>query len=328
MTAQASLLIPTYNEEADIEECLACIERQDVGPEALEVIVIDGGSPDRTVERARARAAAARFGRFRVIQNPQRRTAAGLSLALPDVTTPIVVRVDARSRIPNEYVRAVSTLLDERRDVGVVGGAQVPFDGQHGTVASGIARALSNRFTTGLSRYRRSSVSGPADTVWMGAFRTEDLRKVGGWDSSHGINEDYELSSRFLAAGYKVWFDASLRSGYVPRRNLSALASQYYAYGQSKGGAWAAGKRPAPRQIAVLALPLVGGAAAVLAARRVGVLPTAAASVAGLLVIDHVGAPSRPAPLDVRVASVTATITFGAAWLTGVVTGWRRTMVR
>ncbi|MGH9181740.1 MAG: glycosyltransferase, partial [Acidimicrobiales bacterium] len=225
--ARATVLIPTRNEEADLAGCIACVRAQDVGAAALEVIVVDGMSTDATVSLVRAAAATAGFARFSLIANPDVRTAAGLTRALGEVTTPIVVRVDARSRIPPGYVRVVCDTLDRRPEVGVVGGAQVPVDGGAGTVPSGIARALSNRYTTGLSRYRRRVGSGITDTVWMGAFRTDELRALGGWDRDHGINEDYELNQRYRDDGRLVWFEATLRSGYVPRRDLASLARQY-----------------------------------------------------------------------------------------------------
>ncbi|MEY2458604.1 MAG: succinoglycan biosynthesis protein ExoA [Acidimicrobiaceae bacterium] len=327
MTTIATVLIPAFNEEDDIEECLECVARQSVGADALDVLLIDGQSTDRTVARATGFAAAAGFASFRVVENAARRTAAGLSLGLDLVTTPLVVRVDARSRIQPSYVVGIRDVLDSRPEVGVVGGAQVPLDRETSTVASGIARALSNRLTTGLSRYRRSPISGPADTVWMGAFRAGDLRKVGGWDRDHGINEDYELNARFADAGYVIWFEASLRSGYVPRRDLPALARQYYSFGESKGQAWAGGRRPAPRQVALLAIPLVGGFVALLSIRRAGLLPTAAVGVAALLAVDGVGGPPGPVPLTTRAASAAATVTFSGAWFAGVVGGWFRSRV-
>ncbi len=322
MTATVTVLVPVFNEARDIEDCIACIAAQDIGTAALEVFVIDGGSSDDTVALATARAEDAGFGCFAVLDNPERRTAPALARGLAAATTDHVVRVDARSRIPAHYVRTVVDVLAHRPDVGVVGGAQVPVDRSSSTVAAGIARALSNKFTTGLGRYRRSDASGPADTVWMGAFRTADLRRVGGWDPSHGINEDYELNERFRAAGFVVWFEGSLRSGYVPRPDLPSLARQYLAYGRSKGAAWRGGARPAPRQVALLVAPFAAGAAAVVATRRFGLVPTVLAGVAALFAIDEVGGPRRPATLAVRVASASATVTFSSAWLAGVAEGW------
>lgn len=48
-----SIIIPTYNEEKNIEQCLAAIFGQDYPKELLEVIIIDNYSEDRTIELAK-----------------------------------------------------------------------------------------------------------------------------------------------------------------------------------------------------------------------------------------------------------------------------------
>jgi glycosyltransferase involved in cell wall biosynthesis len=311
------VIIPTFNEEADIEACLSCVAHQDAGPETIEVVIADGRSSDRTVARAEAFAREASFERVVIVPNDARRAAAGLSLALSHATAPIVVRVDARSRIPECYVRKVVEVLQRRPEVGVVGGAQVPLDRQVGTIGSGVAR-----YTTGLSRYRFSATSGAADTVWMGAFRTEQLRSLGGWRSDHGINEDYELNERYRAARYVVWYEATLRSGYQPRPGLRPLARQYFSFGRSKGASWAGGATPAPRQVVLMAAPPLVAAGAVLVSRHVGVVRAMTALVLGMFALDEAGARRYPSTAPVRLASVAATLTFAGSWWTGVVSGW------
>ena len=321
MNLVASVLIPALEEEADIAECLRHVATQDVGAAALEVIVADACSHDRTVEVASAAAAELGFGRFVIVTNPQRRTAAGLNAALLAATTPIVVRVDARSRIPRDYVTRTRAVLADRPEVGVVGGAQVPVDRGGGPIAAGIARALSNGVTTGFSRYRRASSSGPSDTVWMGVFRADELRSLGGWNEAIALNEDFELNERYRSNGQQVWFDAALRSRYVPRPDLRALAQQYFRFGRVKGTWWARGRRVSARHAAlVLAPPALG--IAVLAGARRHPVATAVIVAAGTGSVDHVGNRGKPATPAIRCAAVAATATFATSWWVGVVAGW------
>lgn len=319
---QASVLIPTLNEAGAIEACIERVAAQDIGPAALEVILVDGCSGDGTVDVATGAASRHGFGRFAVVPNPAQRTAAGLHTALGHVSTPYVVRVDARSRIPPNYVSTVTATLSARPEVGVVGGAQVPIMSEGSPVASGIARALSNRLTTGLSRYRRSSRSGPADTVWMGAFRTEELHGLGGWDPQYGVNEDFELNQRYVAAGRVVWFDAALRSGYVPRRDLLALSQQYRSYGRAKGRAWARGTRPQPRQLVLLIGPVLATGLVCWSVRRFGAVASLVGLVVTALAVDHLGAERSPASALVRASSMLATGVYTTSWWLGVIEGW------
>lgn len=47
-----SIVVPTYNEEKNIERCLLALCNQSIPREDLEIIVVDGGSTDRTREIA------------------------------------------------------------------------------------------------------------------------------------------------------------------------------------------------------------------------------------------------------------------------------------
>ena len=52
-----SVIIPTYNRREVILECLRDLDRQTLAPERMEIVVIDDGSPDGTLEAVRAAAA-------------------------------------------------------------------------------------------------------------------------------------------------------------------------------------------------------------------------------------------------------------------------------
>lgn len=52
-TPRVSIIVPTYNEEANIKKCLESIFIQSYPEKELEVIVVDDNSTDRTVEIAR-----------------------------------------------------------------------------------------------------------------------------------------------------------------------------------------------------------------------------------------------------------------------------------
>ena len=221
-----TVVIPARNEEADIAGCIDALGAQDYPLEDVQLIVVDAGSEDETRARVQEAAAPHRFREVLVLDNPARRTSVGLNLGLGRARGALLARVDARSRIPPGYLRACEALLEGHPEIGVVGGSQVAIPRSSRPVDVGIAGALRNRWATGMSRYRRASVSGPSDTVWMGFFRSDDLRALGGWAEAVALNEDYELNSRYRAAGRIVWFDASLRSGYLPRTSLGELSLQ------------------------------------------------------------------------------------------------------
>ncbi len=102
----------------------------------------------------------------------------------------------------------------------------------------------------GGSPYRAGGASGPTDTVYLGAFRTDDLLAVGGWDERFPTNQDFDLNRRLGSDG-AVWFDASLRSGYLPAVDRSgavaavpAVRSWKVRYWRPRGDAPSGGSGP------------------------------------------------------------------------------------
>jgi succinoglycan biosynthesis protein ExoA len=316
-----TVIIPVLNEERDIAGCIEALAGQDYPLGRIEVIVVDGSSVDNTVSAVLTTAAECHISPVRVLANPRARTSSSLNIGLQNASGSIVARVDARSRLQPGYLTTTVRVLQRRPEVGVVGGSQLAMPRTEKPLDIGIARALRNRWTTGLSRHRRSRVSGPADTVWMGVFRASQLRGLGGWPEHIAINEDYELNGRFRAAGFVVWFESALQSGYLPRRDLNGIARQYFYFGRAKGTLWARGMRIAARHWILLFAPIIIACMGGVTIKRFGVEVSTLTLTAVLLCIDAIGSDGR-AGLVVRLWSVTTMLTCGMAWWFGTVIGY------
>jgi pimeloyl-ACP methyl ester carboxylesterase len=184
---------------------------------------------------------------------------------------------------------------------------------------------LRNRWLLGNAGYRRPGASGPVDTVYLGAFRREELLELGGYDERLDANEDFEVCGRYLDAGRVVWLEEDLLVNYEPRVGTAELFAQYQAFGEAKVAYWrATGHRPNRRQL--LALGLAGGGALAMLAslrrpRRAAAL--VAAGVVGVALIDHLAEPHEPDP-QVRARACVASVATTTGWLWGVVRGLLR----
>ena len=93
------------------------------------------------------------------------------------------------------------------------------------------SKAATMPLGVGGARYRLGGAAGPADTVFLGAWRRETLEAAGGFDETLARNEDYEFNWRLRERGGTVWLDPALAAGYRPREGFAALARQYFAWG-------------------------------------------------------------------------------------------------
>lgn len=318
--ALVTVLIPARNEEPDIERCIRSVLVQDHPHDRMEIVLVDGGSTDRTAAVA-SRALSSGDIDWKIVDNPAGTTPSNLNAGLAAATGEILCRVDARSIIPPHYVRLCDETLATRAEVSVTGGAQVAMQHDGSAQSAGIARALNNKYTMGGSRYRSGAQSGATDTVYLGAFRCEELREAGGWDERMLTNQDFDLNRRMGRRGV-VWFDNRLEVGYVPRRTIRQLWRQYHRFGRWKVRYWRiTGESPLVRQLAPIAALPVAVALAAGTARRKGPRTLAlAAPVVGaavLLATDAAGNDS-PAPMPARIVGAAASVTVVIAWVTGV----------
>lgn len=259
----ASLAIPVRNEERSIESCLAGVLAQDYPRDRFEVLVVDGNSTDRT--RALVEQVAARSDvPVRVLDNPDGTTPAGLNRALAAARGEFFVRVDGHSVPAPSYVRRC---VEQAVELGaaLAGGWVEPA----GTNAFGraVAAAFGSPFSMGnAASWHAPGAPRQVASVPCGAYRSEVLRRVGGFDEEQLANQDYELNYRIRRDGGTVWLLPDVSFRYEPRDSLRRLARQFVRYGFYKARTMV--KHPQsvrPRHLVPAAL-IVGGAVLLLAA--------------------------------------------------------------
>lgn len=257
--------------------------------------------------------------RVSIVENPGGNRSVGLNGASAVASSPWLCRLDARSQPSPDYVRRCVSRLRQDEQVGIVGGRQCPRPAGSSPLATGVARALSNRWLLGAPAYRRAGRSGPVDTVYLGAFRRGQLRDIGGFDERLEANEDFELAQRYRAAGWLVWLEADVAVSYEARASVGEVLRQYHSFGRSKVAFWRLRRRgPNVRQRVALAsgvvpLLLVAGSAR----RAARVLQLSIAALAVLAVVDHVADPAERR-LGVRFFSIAASAAILSGWLAGV----------
>lgn len=301
-----SIVMAAADAASTLPRSLAAVHAQEYGG-PIEVIVAAAD-----IESA----AAAEAHDATVIDNPGGTTPGGLNRAVGASSGEFVVRVDAHSTIPPNYVSRVVGLL-ERDRADVVGGMQIPAGTSF--VERAIAAAMSSRLGAGDARYRVGGHEGPVDTVYLGAFKRAVFNRVDGYNERFLRNQDYEFCFRIRREGGTVWLDPSLRVAYQPRGTLWGLASQYWQYGTWKRffartypGTLRARQAAPPLLVIALLIGLLGS----LAWPWLLLLPAgylAAMLAAGLAAIPRIGSPALVTPLALAIMHL--------AWGTGFLIG-------
>ena len=131
-----SIIIPCRNEERFIGLCLDSVLANDYPLDRLEVLVVDGMSEDGT--RRIVEDYALRSACIRLLDNPQKITPTALNIGIANATGQIVMRMDAHSRYPRNYVSGLIT-WQARTGADNVGGVRVKLPTNDTCMAQAIA---------------------------------------------------------------------------------------------------------------------------------------------------------------------------------------------
>lgn len=224
-----SIIVPCRNELGHIVPCLESLLAQRHPREKLEVFFLDGMSADGTREILEE--AARKHPFMRVLDNPRKIVPTAMNLGIKHARGEVIVRMDAHSEYPPDYLPRVLKLLRDTEGAGNAGGRVITTPNGDGPWARPVAFVTSHGFGVGYGRWRTSDEPGLVDTVPNGAFRREVLEKVGLFDERLTRNQDNELNARLWKAGYKVAFDPTIRIRYYNQSTLAGLLHQGFHTG-------------------------------------------------------------------------------------------------
>jgi succinoglycan biosynthesis protein ExoA len=222
-----TVVIPARNEEASIDACLMSVRRQ--SHTRLQILVVDNNSRDATASIVRKHAK--QDDRVELLHLEEPSIPGALNHALARARGRWLVRIDAHSNVDPGYVAHAVSRLQERR-WGGVGGRK---DGVGVTPAGrAIAAAMASRFGVGGSTYHHGTTLQIVEHVPFGAYPTDLLRQLGGWDEQIATNEDFELDQRLRLIGWPLLFDPELVIRWRCRQSIRDLYRQYRRYGRGK----------------------------------------------------------------------------------------------
>jgi glycosyltransferase involved in cell wall biosynthesis len=207
-----SVIIPAYNEETDIEECLKSIKKQTY--KKIEVIVVDDGSTDNTISIV------SRFKEVRLIKQNHQGPGAARNLAAKNAKGEILVLIDADMILFPDYVENLILPIIKNQALGTIESIQVNIHQTKMQECWG-----KEVRTVQLEGVNSSTVRGIAKN---------DFIQLGGFDKKYGYADDrtfflkygirflilpdvkcYHKTPKTIKGVYRqsIWIGASLEKG-------------------------------------------------------------------------------------------------------------------
>lgn len=210
-----SIIIPTLNSEKTIDRLLDSIVDQE--PHEKEILIVDGGSVDKTLTVA---------GRYpvEVFYERKRGIGAARRTGVLKASGRYVAFIDSDCRAPSNWL---SDLTDEIRKassdrVAGVGGRAIPEE------QSLISKCLEYRLFT--SR----SVSGKVESIatFNAIYLREIILEAGNFDPELEMGEDLELNHRIRQRGFDLIYAPHIYVYHSHPHRLQSLLSKWFHYGR------------------------------------------------------------------------------------------------
>lgn len=235
LTIDVSIIIPMRNEQNYIGRCLDSVLANDFPQDRYEILVVDGESDDASREIVLAKAAEQQC--IHLLRNPRRIVPPGMNIGIRQARGRYIIRMDAHSEYPPEYIRNCIGEL-ERTGAANVGGRWITRPGGDSLVAKSISLLTQTRVGVGNAAYRLGQGDRYVDTVPFGAFRREIFDSVGLYREDLVRHQDYELNARIRRAGYRIYLSSKIHNVYYNAGSFGKFMRQALMNGLFNPRAW------------------------------------------------------------------------------------------
>ncbi|MEM3041783.1 MAG: glycosyltransferase, partial [Nitrososphaerota archaeon] len=195
-----SVIVPVINAEKTIRPLLDSLTEIDYDKRKVEIIIVDGGSKDRTRDIVQQYP-------VKLVLEERRGLNVARNIGVKRSSGAIVLFTDSDCAVPKDWIRTtVKNFMDP--EVGCVGGSVLRYEDTFLSIYA------DESFMPVLRRFRDREVLDNVGLLWRYpagcnmAFRRTAIEKVNWFDEDvhYGFDED-ELVERVCNAGYKMVLD-------------------------------------------------------------------------------------------------------------------------
>lgn len=195
---EISVIIPVYNEENRIQSTLRSLKSDDV----KELIVVDGGSTDQTIEIAKKEGA-------KVVQSDQKKRSVQLNLGAKVATSNILYFIHADTIPPDDFSQSITHHIQSGAGYGCF---TLQFDDSHPIL----------RFYAAFTKFRTPFVRFGDQSLFV---KKALFESVSGFDEELTVMEDQEIYRRLRRVG---------RFELIKNKSVITSARKYLRYGVIK----------------------------------------------------------------------------------------------
>jgi glycosyltransferase involved in cell wall biosynthesis len=182
---KVAVVIPVYNEEAVISDCLKSLEKQTY--EDFEVIIVDDGSIDKTLDTL-SELQTTNY-KLQILKQKHKGPGAARNLGAKETKGEILVFVDADMTFDKDFVKKLTEPIRKGKVIGT-------FSKEEYLANKNKVWARCWNLNRGLPPNRMHPEKFPDTQKVFRAITKKAFKKAGGFDEKAGYTDDWSLSER------------------------------------------------------------------------------------------------------------------------------------
>ena len=226
---KVSIIIPTYNEEKNIEECLDTLMNQD--HTNYEIIVVDGGSTDRTVEIIKKYP-------VKLIIDKNGNIPHSRNIGWKNSKGNFVAYIDGDCEADKCWLKKLVECLYNNKDkkiAGIGGSTRTPEKASDFIKSLGI---MLNTWWGGIGSAQGTNFKDEKEVESIpncnALYHKNILKIIGGFDENFDVGEDFDLNFRIRKNGYRLIYTPKAIVYHKMRSNLRKWCKRMFEYGKAR----------------------------------------------------------------------------------------------
>ena len=223
------IIITARNEEKYLPMLFEDILNQTYPLQNIEVVLMDSNSTDNTRKLMEEFKNNNESLSVQIVTNERQIQAAGFNEGVKHATGDVVLKIDAHSRIPQDFVQKnVNEII---AGAFVCGGNRPTVVDSDDDFSKTLHIVEESALGSSIANYRKSNVKRKVNSIFHGMYRKEVFEKVGLADERLLRTEDNEFHYRVRKAGYDIIFNPEIESYQYIRPTFTKMIQQKFANG-------------------------------------------------------------------------------------------------
>ena len=219
-----TVLVPAFNEEKLIRDCLESLIAQQPQPD--EILVVDNNSTDATADIVRKVIAENPNANINLITETKQGCVFARETGWRAAQGDVIVHVDSDETFPPGWIAKIHEILRQKPDIGAFGGVirfpNAPF-------LIWLSQVIYNRFYPYALQWQRGF---PYLCGGMTVIKREVLEKIDGYKNKPDNQlDDYYLASKTHELGYETYYTPNLWVWHSLRRYEQGGLKAFFQWG-------------------------------------------------------------------------------------------------